>query len=75
MKHKDIVDHFGSAQAACSALGVSKSFVSRWRNQRIPDLHQASLSSITEGKLQPDDEAKEWIKRRFPAGIKSADSP
>ena len=72
MKHEDVVAFFGSAKAVCEALNVSKTLVSRWRHRRIPDAHQASIFSISRGKVKPDRDAMKWIKRKFPNGLSSA---
>lgn len=70
MTHSELIDFFGSGVAAAEALGVGRSYVSRWQLGRIPDLYQAAAHSMSNGKLTPDDEARAWMRKHFPHGIK-----
>lgn len=70
MTHDDLIQHFGNGSSAAKALGVGRSYVSRWQHGRIPSLYQAAAFSFSKGALKPDEEAKAWIKKHFPNGIR-----
>ena len=74
MTHYDLIKYFGSGSVAAERLGVCRSYVSRWRHERIPSLYQASASSFSKGVLKPDAEAKAWIKKHFPNGVKQVET-
>lgn len=69
MTHSDLIDFFGSGVDAAKALGVDRSYVSRWRYERIPSLYQSAAMSMSRGRLTPDEEAKDWMRQYFPNGI------
>lgn len=53
MTFDQLVKHFGTQQAAATALGVSQPAISNWgKRGRIPDAAQLKASVISKGKLK-----------------------
>lgn len=53
MRKEAVIEHFGSAQAVATALGISRQAVGDW-GEIIPEGAAYKLQVITAGKLQVD---------------------
>ena len=55
MKVREVLDYYGSQQGTARALGIAQGAVSRWVQQdRVPELRQAQIELLTEGRLRAD---------------------
>ena len=53
MLKTQVIDHFGSIQAAANALGITKSAVSQWK-AKVPRGAAYIAQAITDGALKVD---------------------
>lgn len=52
MTFDELINHFGTQQAAADAIGISQPSVSGWREGGIPLPRQYQIQVITGGRLQ-----------------------
>lgn len=53
MKTKDVIDYFGGASKAASALGISTQAIYQWGDD-VPGPRQAHVELATKGKIKRD---------------------
>lgn len=54
MRKQTVIDYFGTRTALAKALGISKSAVSLWKGEFIPENHAYRVERITRRKLRVD---------------------
>ncbi len=54
MRKQTVLDHFKTRTAIARALGITKSAVSQWKEELIPEHHAYRLQRITRRKLKVD---------------------
>jgi hypothetical protein len=57
MNTKNLVEYFGSAKAAYTALGVSKQAFCGWKRDGIPPVRKYQVEVVTAGKLKAEQKA------------------
>jgi hypothetical protein len=55
MTFSQLIEHYGTQQAAAAALGLTQTAVANWKARgRIPELQQLRIQHATNGKLRAD---------------------
>ena len=54
MTYDDVVQHYGSAEKAADALGLTRQGVFRWKGTQIPLDQQVAYEVATNGALRAD---------------------
>lgn len=59
MLYGDVVGFWGTPSGAAKALNVDRRLVDGWKKRRIPTKHQLNAQRLSDGKLIPDEQAKQ----------------
>jgi hypothetical protein len=54
MTYDDLIEFYGTQEAAAGALGIKQPSVADWKKGGIPEPRQAQYQIITNGKLKAD---------------------
>jgi DNA-binding transcriptional regulator Cro len=54
MSYDELITHYGSAEKAAAAIGLTRQGVFRWKGREIPLEHQVAYEGLTNGALRAD---------------------